>query len=133
MDTDSLRFFVLGAEKLNISAAGRELGLAPAVASARLAKLENQVRADLLHRSTREVSLSLEGAELLPFARDILERADAGLAALGKGNPMATGILGFAAPSSFAQSHIAPILPDFLKLHPGITLDLRLSDVQRAG
>ncbi|WP_424986289.1 LysR family transcriptional regulator [Microbulbifer sp. S227A] len=130
MDTDSLRLFVLAAEKLNISAAGRELGLAPAVASARLAKLENEVGADLLHRSTRKVSLSLEGAELLPFARDILERADAGLAALGKGNPMATGTLRFAAPSTFAQLHIAPILPDFLAQHPEVTLDLRLSDVQ---
>ncbi|MGI9500022.1 MAG: LysR family transcriptional regulator, partial [Geminicoccaceae bacterium] len=37
MDTDSLRLFVLAADKLNISAAGRELGLAPAVSSARLA------------------------------------------------------------------------------------------------
>jgi hypothetical protein len=43
--------------------AGRELGVAPAVASARLAKLENEVGADLLRRSTRKVALSLEGAE----------------------------------------------------------------------
>ncbi|WP_435312494.1 LysR family transcriptional regulator, partial [Primorskyibacter sedentarius] len=69
MDTKSVRLFVLCAEKLNISAAGRELGLAPAVASARLAKLENLLGADLLRRSTRKVSLSVEGAEFLPFAR----------------------------------------------------------------
>ena len=60
-----MRLFVLAADLLNISAAGRQLGLAPAVASARLSKLENQLGADLLHRSTREVSLSLEGAEFL--------------------------------------------------------------------
>ncbi len=41
MDTESVRLFVLAAEKLNISAAGRELGMAPAVARARLAELEN--------------------------------------------------------------------------------------------
>jgi len=40
MDTDHLRLFVMAAERLNISAAGRELGLAPTVASARLAKLQ---------------------------------------------------------------------------------------------
>ena len=40
MDTDNLRLFVMAAERLNISDAGRALGLAPAVASARLAKLE---------------------------------------------------------------------------------------------
>lgn len=130
MDTDGLRLFVLAAEKLNISAAGRELGLAPAVASARLAKLENEVGADLLRRSTRKVALSLEGAEFLPFAREILQQTDAGLAALGNGKPTATGTLRFTAPSTFAQLHIAPMLPDFLAAHPDVTLDLRLSDVQ---
>jgi len=39
MDTEGLRLFVMAADLLNISAAGRQLGLAPAVASARLAKL----------------------------------------------------------------------------------------------
>jgi DNA-binding transcriptional LysR family regulator len=130
MDTDGLRLFVLAAEKLNISAAGRVLGLAPAVASARLAKLEHELGADLLHRSTRKVALSLEGAEFLPFAREILQQTDAGLAALGNGKPTATGTLRFTAPSTFAQLHIVPILPDFLAAHPDVTLDLRLSDVQ---
>ncbi|MEM7473007.1 MAG: LysR family transcriptional regulator [Pseudomonadota bacterium] len=130
MDTDALRLFVLAAETLNISAAGRALGLAPAVASARLAKLEHVVGADLLHRSTRKVALSLEGAEFLPFAREILAQQDAALAALGHGQASATGTLRFAAPSTFAQLYIAPLLPAFLEKHPGITLDLRLSDTE---
>lgn len=129
MDTDSVRLFVLAAEKLNISAAGRALGMAPAVASARLAKLEKALGADLLHRSTRKVALSLEGAEFLPYAREILAQESAALAALGLGNPTATGTLRFAAPSSFAQLYIAPLAPEFLERHPGISLDLRLSDM----
>ena len=128
MDTDALRLFVLAAEKLNISAAGRELGLAPAVASARLAKLELSLGADLLHRSTRKVSLSLEGAEFLPYAREMLAQEEAGRAALGQGNSQPSGRLRFTAPSSFAQLYIAPILPDFLARYPQISLDLRLSD-----
>ncbi|MGR3515230.1 MAG: LysR substrate-binding domain-containing protein [Paracoccaceae bacterium] len=130
MDTNALRLFVLAAEKLNISAAGRALGLAPAVSSARLAKLEQAVGADLLHRSTRKVALSLEGEEFLPFAREILAQEDAALAALGKGYAEAKGTLRFTAPSTFAQLYIAPILPQFLQAHPGITLDLRLSDTE---
>ncbi len=130
MDTDALRLFVRAAEKLNISAAGRDLGLAPAVSSARLAKLEQTVGADLLHRSTRRVSLSLEGADFLPYAREILAQEDAALAALGKGLAEARGTLRFTAPSTFAQLYLAPILPQFLDLHPGITLDLRLSDAE---
>lgn len=130
MDTDGVRLFVLAAEKLNISAAGRELGMAPAVASARLAKLENTLGADLLHRSTRKVVLSLEGAEFLPYAREMLAQENAARAALGLGKASATGTLRFAAPSSFAQLYIAPLLPEFLMLHPGVDLDLRLSDTQ---
>jgi DNA-binding transcriptional LysR family regulator len=130
MNTESVRLFILAAEKLNISSAGRELGFAPAVASSRLAKLEKTMGAELLHRSTRKVTLSLEGAEFLPYAKEMLAQKDAALAALGLGNPIVTGKLRFAAPSTFAQLYIAPILPKFLKLHPGINLDLKLSDTQ---
>ncbi|SCA55976.1 LysR substrate binding domain protein [Candidatus Terasakiella magnetica] len=130
MDTASLRLFVLCAEKLNISAAGRSLGMAPAVASARLSKLEHSLGADLLHRSTRKVSLSLEGADFLPYAKEMIAQEEAGRAALGQGNAMVSGTLRFTAPSSFAQTYIAPILPEFLELHPEVNLELQLSDSQ---
>ncbi|MCJ8168080.1 LysR family transcriptional regulator [Atopomonas sediminilitoris] len=128
MDTDAIRLFVIAADLLNISAAGRQLDLAPAVASARLAKLEQQVGADLLHRSTRKVSLSMEGAEFLPFAREILAQQDAALAALGHASKEVSGTLRFSASSTFAQRYIAPILPEFLQRFPAVNLELRLSD-----
>ena len=128
MDTDNLRLFVLAAERLNISAAGRALGMTPAAASTRLAKLEHSLGAELLHRSTRKVSVSIEGMEFLPFAREILAQQDAGLAALGRGNPTITGTLRFAASSTFAVEYIAPLVPDFLDSYPHLKLDLRLSD-----
>lgn len=120
----------MAAEMLNISAAGRLLNLAPAVASARLAKLEKQVGADLLHRSTRKVALSLEGAEFLPYAREILAQEEAALAALGHRSAEVKGTLRFAASSTFAQLYIVPILPEFLARYPSIDLDLKLSDTQ---
>ena len=129
LETDALRLFVMAAEKLNISAAGRALGMAPAVSSAKLAKLEQNLGSELLHRTTRKVSLSLEGADFLPFAREIIAQEEAALAALGKQTATISGTLRFAAPSSFAQLYIAPILPEFLEQHPNLTLDLRLSDV----
>ncbi|MEM1315405.1 MAG: LysR family transcriptional regulator, partial [Pseudomonadota bacterium] len=130
MDTDGVRLFVLAADLLNISAAGRRLGIAPAVASARLAKLEGRLGADLLHRSTRKVSLSLAGEEFLPFAREILAQEDAARAALGHGRAEVTGAVRFAAPSSFAQLYVAPLVPEFMERHPSVTLQLRLSDTQ---
>ena len=130
MDTRTLRLFVLASERLNISAAGRELGMAPAVASTRIAKLEHLLGAELLHRSTRKVSLSSEGQDFLPYARDIIAREEAAFAALGKGQAKVSGRLCFAAPSSFAQIYVAPLLPKFVDTYPDLTLDLRLSDTQ---
>jgi len=130
MDTDGIRLFVMAADNLNISAAGKQLGLAPAVASARLSKLEKQVGADLLRRSTRKVALSIEGAEFLPFAREILAQEDAARAALGHADNEVSGTLRFAASSTFAQQYVAPILPEFLEQHPALNLELKLSDTQ---
>ncbi|RUS59237.1 LysR family transcriptional regulator [Pseudorhodobacter sp. E13] len=130
MDTDNLRLFVMAAERLNISAAGQALGLAPAVASARLVKLEQELGAELLHRTTRKVSLSIEGSDFLPYAREILAQADAAKAVLGGAEAGAKGTLRFAAPSSFAQRHIMPLLPQFQAQFPDLTLDLRLSDTR---
>ena len=130
MNINGLELFVLSADRLNISAAGRDLGLAPAVASARLAKLENQLGVELLHRSTRKVALSPDGEAFLPYAREILAQSEAGRAVVGQGKSDPSGILRFAAPSSFAQLHIIDILPEFHELYPNITLDLRLSDTR---
>ena len=128
MDTESLKLFVLAAQKLNISAAGKTLGMAPAVASARIAKLEKTVGADLLRRSTRKVALSMEGEEFLPYAKEILAQENAAYAALGKENSTPSGTLRFAASSTFAQLYIIPILPEFMERYPDISLDLKLSD-----
>ncbi len=70
------------------------------------------------------------GPSFCPYAREILAQENAAHAALGRGNVTATGTLRFTAPSTFAQLYIAPILPEFLALHPGISLDLRLTDME---
>ncbi|MEM7295852.1 MAG: LysR substrate-binding domain-containing protein [Pseudomonadota bacterium] len=130
MDTQALRLFILAAERANISRAGQSLGLAPAVSSARLAKLEAQLRVELLHRSTRRVALSPDGEAFLPYAREIVAQEDAGFAALGYGQAEVTGQLRFAAPSTLAQLHLVPLLPTFQSRYPKIELDLKLSDIQ---
>lgn len=130
MDTNGIKLFVLAAETLNISAAGQQLGLTPSVASAWLSKLEMQVGADLFHRTTRKVTLSIEGTEFLPYAREILSQQEAALAALGRGNPNVSGTLRFAASSTFAQRFVVPLLPEFLARYPDINVELMLSDTQ---
>ncbi|WP_336509485.1 hypothetical protein [Ruegeria lacuscaerulensis] len=80
--------------------------MAPAVASSKLTKLEHRIGADLIHRSKRKVSLSSEGEDFLPFAREIIAQEDTALAALGKSQAKISGTMRFAAPSAFAQQYI---------------------------
>lgn len=89
-----------------------------------------QLGADLFHRSTRKVSLSIEGAEFLPFAKEIIAQEDAAREALGLGKSEVSGTLRFAASSTFAQRFVAPILSEFLERYPKIDFELKLSDTR---
>lgn len=121
-------FFVRAARLLNIRAAGRELGLSPAVASGRLAKLEQDLGVRLLQRTTRSVSLSEDGEAFLPHAEELLTSMDAARASVGGRAAFPAGTLRVTAPASFGRMHIVPALPDFLEHYTDLTIDLHLSD-----
>lgn len=128
MNIDHLKLFVrLGATQ-NISLAGRELGLSPAVASSYISKLEAGLGVRLVHRTTRKVSLTAEGVAFLPHAEEVLASIEAARASVGAGSNLPTGTLRVTAPASFGQMHILPAVKPFLAQYPDLTLDLRLTD-----
>lgn len=128
MNLEHLKLFVRLAVTQNISQAGQELGLSPAVASAHLAKLEDSLGVRLLHRTTRKVSLTEEGQAFLPHAEDVLASAEQARAAVGAGESSPRGVLRVTAPGSFGRQHVLPALAGFLDAFPHLQLDLRLSD-----
>ncbi|MEF1261375.1 LysR family transcriptional regulator, partial [Vibrio harveyi] len=71
MNIEHLKLFVRLASTHNISMAGQELGLSPAVASAHINKLEEGLGVRLVHRTTRKVSLTEEGQAFLPHAEEV--------------------------------------------------------------
>lgn len=128
MDLLSLRLFVRIGELGGVAVAARDLSISPASASARLAKLEQTIGFRLFNRTTRAVSLTTDGAAFLPYAQQTIETLEAGLGSIsGLGNEP-RGLLRVTMPGSFGRMHIIPALPDFQARHPGVTLDLRLSD-----
>lgn len=128
MDVDDLSLFVRIAQLRSISAAARDLGLTPAGASARLAALERRLSARLLHRTTRQATLTEDGLAFLPHAEHLVFAAESARAALGREQAAPRGTLRVAAPASFARMHIVPGLPDFCRKYPEMALDLRISD-----
>ncbi|MFC1236474.1 LysR family transcriptional regulator [Vibrio sp. F74] len=128
MNIEHLRLFVRLAATNNISQAGQELGLSPAVASSHVNKLEEGLGVRLVHRTTRKVSLTEEGIDFLPHAEEVLATIEAARASIGVGNILPQGTLRITAPASFGRMHLLPALKEFLALHPRLSIDLRLTD-----
>ncbi|ORE87111.1 LysR family transcriptional regulator [Oceanococcus atlanticus] len=128
MDTQSLRLFVRIAALGSITAAARDLSLSPASASARLSKLEDRLGTRLFRRTTREVALTTDGADFLPYAQDALEVLQAGMASVSGQTERAHGLLRMTMPGSFGRMYIIPALDQFQARYPEVRLDLRLSD-----
>lgn len=128
LDLTDVALFARVSATRNLSAAGREFGLSPAASSARMAQLERQLGARLLHRTTRQVTLTQEGETFLVQAQLLLEAAEQAETSVGHASRAPQGLLRVAASVSFGRQHIVPALAEFLGLHPGIRLDLRLSD-----
>lgn len=128
MNIDHLKLFIRVAVTQNISAAGHELGLSPAVASAYISKLEKGLGVRLIHRTTRKVALTEEGQAFLHHAEDVLASVEAAKASVGAGSVSPTGTLRIAAPASFGRMHLIPALTGFIQACPALTIDLMLSD-----
>ena len=128
MNIEHLRLFVRIASTHNISLAGKELGLSPAVSSSHINKLEDGLGIRLLHRTTRKVSLTEEGQAFLPHAQDVLDSIETAQASLGVGSVSPQGKLRVAASASFGRMHLLPALNGFLKRYPELMVDLHLSD-----
>ena len=127
-DLTDIAVFVRAAALGNLSAAARDLGLSTSTASARLQRLEDRLGTRLLHRTTRRLSLTVDGERFLTHAEPLLAASEVAAQSVGRGAEVPHGPLRVTAPASFGRQHVSPAIPAFLATYPGITLDLRLSD-----
>lgn len=128
MNIEHLKLFIRIASTHNISLAGEDLGLSAAVASNHINKLEDFLKVRLIHRTTRKVSLTEEGNAFLPYAEDVIASVASAQASLTNESNILQGRLRVSAPASFGKMHLIPALTDFLKMHPQLNIDLKLSD-----
>ena len=122
-----MAFFSLLARAGGLSAAAREQGITTPAVSKRLAQMEARLGVQLLHRTTRRVSLTQEGEIYLEHARRILADID-GMERLVSGalaDPK--GLLRVNATLGFGRSHIAPLISSFVKAHPQVQVQLQLT------
>lgn len=112
----------------SISAAAEHMGLSRAMASRYVALMEEWAGARLLHRTTRKLSLTAAGAEVLPVCKQILalSRDVSELGSLAESTPK--GLLRITASSIFSQYCLADLLSQFLRHHPAVSVDLQIVD-----
>lgn len=128
MRVEGLAAFVATVDRGSLTAAAAQLKLAPSVVSDRLAQLEQGLGVVLLQRSTRRVSLTDDGATLLPRARVILRDLENAASELAERRGGLAGPLRISAPLSFGVLHLGPALCAFAAEHPHLELILDLDD-----
>ncbi len=125
---DDLQLFVRTAETGSLSAAARLLDVSPAVASAALKRLEQQLQVRLLARSTRSLRLTPEGELYLVHARLALQSLEEGRQQLVGSQEGNCGVLQLSAPSDLGRNTLLPWLDAFQDEHPQLQLRLLLAD-----
>ena len=125
---ESMSILLAVVDSGSLSAAARRLGMPLATVSRKVGELESHLKTRLLHRTTRQLSLTEAGSSYVGACRRILEdigeaeRAATGEYASPKGELVVT------APVVFGRLHVVPVVADFLAHYPEINVSLVLTD-----
>ena len=123
-----MRIFTEVADRESFSAAARTLGLSKSAVSKQVGRLEEELGARLLNRTTRRVSLTEAGVAFYRGGLEALAAAEAARGAVTRLSEAPRGRLKISAPVSFSIKRLGPLLAGFLARYPEITLDLTLND-----
>ena len=124
----AFRTYVRVAESGSFSAVARELGATQPAISRQVAALEEHLGARLIQRTTRSLTLTEDGRDLLGHALRVLDTVDEAEAAVGRRHAAPSGLIRLAAPASFGRLYVAPRMPRLLARYPDLLVELRMSD-----
>lgn len=119
-----LELFVYTAELGTLSKAAEKLDISNAAASRHLAALEARLKVRLIERNTRRLSLTNSGHDFYTRCKTLLAELSEAEASVNAALVEPTGTLTVTATISFAMLHIAPLVPEFQRLYPGIKVKI---------
>lgn len=128
LSTDDLRFFCTLASQPSLSATARLLDVTPPSVTQRLQAIEDKLQLRLVNRLGRGIALTDEGQLLAERAQAVLAEMEALHIALHEQRNELAGRLRVLAPIGFGGAHIAPLAARFRAQHPGLAVELELSD-----
>lgn len=122
LDIDMLRCFVEVAQTRSFTQAGKNIGLTQSGVSVKIRRLEERLETQVFNRTSKRLSLTLEGEILLDHAGRILSAHDEAVSRLTK--PKATGTLRVGIIDYFLPELLPNILNKFKKEYPIIRLEV---------
>lgn len=125
---DDLGLFLRSAALGSFTAAAVEANLLPGQVAAAIKRLERELEVRLFTRTTRSLRLSAEGEQYLPTARGVLEQLELGRERLRGDDAPLRGALQIAAPSDLGRNILLPMLTEFRRQHPELSLRFLVSD-----
>jgi DNA-binding transcriptional LysR family regulator len=128
LDLVDLTVFTKVVETESLTKAGQLLGLPKSTVSRRLSRLEEQLGTQLLHRSSRAVTVTQDGAVFFEYCMRSIGVLRDGERALQNQQRTPQGVVKIALPYVLGQSLVAPLLADFLQQYPDVRLVSVLSD-----
>ena len=132
MDLATLNAFIAVAESGSFSLAGERLHLTQPAVSKRIFALEQQLEVRLFDRLGREVGLTEAGRALLPRAYRILGELEDTRRALANLNGEVSGRLTLATSHHIGLHRLPPVLREFTRRYPAVSLDIRFLDSEVA-
>lgn len=120
--------FAKVAEERSFAGAARAMDVSVATVSRGVSRLEDRLGVRLLNRTSRQLSLTDAGRVLAERASQIYCEAEKAEGDARDTSSTPRGMIRFAVPMSFGLHWLAPILPDFFRDYPDVSIDLQLSD-----
>ncbi|MGB5812398.1 MAG: LysR family transcriptional regulator [Polyangiales bacterium] len=124
VDRDNIATFVEVMRRHSLAAAGRHLGLPKSTVSRRLARLETQLGAKLVHRDARRVTATAEGQRFYEAVVDPVDALETAVASIAQSTTEPIGTVRVTAPADLGRLLLIPQFVAFLARYPDISLDL---------
>lgn len=125
---DAIKIFVRVVESGSFSAVARELGVGQPAVSKQVAGLEAYLGAQLLMRTSRNLSLTEAGRDFFESASRLIGDLEAAESRVGRGQASPAGVLRVTAAHAFSRQYVIPRLPEFLARYPDMRVEMLVSE-----
>src|ERR1700678_2119143 len=124
---EAMQAFVRVVEKGSFSAVAKERGIGQPAVSKQISGLEDELGTELIHRTSRSISLTEAGRDFFESSLRILDDFESATSRIGRGCTAPKGLIRITVPPTFARLHMVSKLPPCHAAYPGTRVEMAAS------